>query len=154
MFFSTLLVYLAQLFSIFKFQRNNEHVVESKQPNFQLRHLHGHDGSRVVFSDVPKSANVLGQGETYSLKARRIKRHKPRSQESFARARWRSLYQGESVDLPWDEDEMDGPDVEDRETLLLLAKMTYNAYVEPKDADWYDLGEDWPNVRILLLVFV
>ncbi len=53
----------------------------------------------------------------------------------------------QSMQFPWDEDEVDGPNVEDRETLLLLAEMTYNAYVEPADPDWYDHEDDWPVVR-------
>jgi putative lipase involved disintegration of autophagic bodies len=49
----------------------------------------------------------------------------------------------ESERVQWEEDEVEGPDVEDRETLLTLAKMTYDAYIEPTDDDWYDLGGDW-----------
>ena len=48
--------------------------------------------------------------------------------------------------VEWDDEEIEGPNVEDRQTLLMLAKMTYNAYVEPQDKDWYDLGEGWPTV--------
>lgn len=62
------------------------------------------------------------------------------------------MHEGENVHLPWDEDEVDGPDVNDRETLLMLAKMTYNAYVQPTDPDWYELGEKWPNVRVITLI--
>jgi len=29
--------------------------------------------------------------------------------------------------------------------LLMLAEMTYNAYVEPADPDWYDLEDKWPT---------
>ncbi|KAF7795282.1 hypothetical protein EIP86_006435, partial [Pleurotus ostreatoroseus] len=44
----------------------------------------------------------------------------------------------------WDEDEVLAPDVTKRETLLLLAKMTSNAYYpEPGTPGWYDLGERW-----------
>jgi len=45
--------------------------------------------------------------------------------------------------LDWLEDEIIGPDVEKRETLLELAKMTNNAYVEPEDPAWYELGSEW-----------
>lgn len=34
---------------------------------------------------------------------------------------------GESSVLEWNEEEVNGPDVDSRETLLRLAKMTYNA---------------------------
>ncbi len=50
------------------------------------------------------------------------------------------------MQFPWYEDEVDGPNVEYRETLLILVKMMYNAYAEPADPDWYDLGDNWPNV--------
>ncbi len=50
---------------------------------------------------------------------------------------------GESVALGWEEDEVVGPDVEKRDTLLELAKMTNNAYLEPGEAGWYDLGGEW-----------
>jgi putative lipase involved disintegration of autophagic bodies len=41
-----------------------------------------------------------------------------------------------------------GPDVESREALLELAKMTNNAYVEPQDPYWYDLRGNWSEVRV------
>jgi lipase ATG15 len=55
----------------------------------------------------------------------------------------RSIQHAQTLDLPWDEDEIIGPDVESRETLLELAKMTNNAYVEPGDPAWYDLEGNW-----------
>lgn len=55
--------------------------------------------------------------------------------------------QDELQPLTWDEIPVAGPDVEKRETLLQLAKMTYDAYYEPGDKDWYDLGPDWNTVR-------
>jgi len=45
--------------------------------------------------------------------------------------------------MDWDEDEVIGPDVTNREALLELAKMTYNAYLEPSDPTWYNLTEKW-----------
>jgi putative lipase involved disintegration of autophagic bodies len=57
---------------------------------------------------------------------------------------------GQSQSLGWEEDEIPAPDHESRETLLLLAKMANNAYVEPGDPYWYDLGgETWNNVSSL-----
>jgi len=50
---------------------------------------------------------------------------------------------GQSGLLDWDVAEMQGPNPSNRETLLTLAKMTSNAYNEPSDKDWYDLGQDW-----------
>ncbi|KAG5337287.1 hypothetical protein C0989_009933 [Termitomyces sp. Mn162] len=48
-----------------------------------------------------------------------------------------------SHQLQWNEEEVIGPDVESRETLLELAKMTNNAYLCDDDPDWYDLGDSW-----------
>lgn len=147
---SALLSYLTQLLALLPFPRTHKSDDVPKRLSLQLRHLHGHTGSRVVFADVPKS-DVLTQTNAYSLKTRRIKRHRPRSVESFDKARWRSIHKGESEHLAWDEDEVDGPDVNDRESLLVLAKMTYNAYVQPTDPDWYDLGDKWPYVCGILI---
>jgi len=45
--------------------------------------------------------------------------------------------------LGWNEDDVDGPAVDKRETVLALAKMTNNAYLKPDEAGWYDLGGNW-----------
>ena len=76
---------------------------------------------------------------------------------------------GQSQSLNWEIEDVPGPNVESRETLLTLAKMTNNgmlcvlicvrilfnecqsAYVEPGDPAWYDLGEDWNSVRMFFL---
>lgn len=156
---STLLSYLVQWISTF-------HVISvipyhakqldsnGRELTFELRHLHAHNGSRVLFSDVSKLQGILATKNKYTLRTEKVKIHKPRSHESFLKARWRSMYREESELLPWDGDEVDGPDVNDRETLLFLAKMTYNAYIEPQDEDWYDLGERWTDVRFFTLRYV
>jgi putative lipase involved disintegration of autophagic bodies len=54
---------------------------------------------------------------------------------------------GQSALLNWQEDEVSGPDVMRRETLLLLAKMTSNTYYEPYKRGWYNLTDDWNVVR-------
>ena len=55
--------------------------------------------------------------------------------------------------MPWEPAEVYGPDVQDRETLLLLAKMANNAYTEPDKSDWYDIGPYW-NVVSAIVLFV
>ena len=52
----------------------------------------------------------------------------------------------QSTLLNWGEEEIVGPDVESRETLLALAKMTSNAYLQPDDKEWYSLGKNWTTV--------
>ncbi|KII89449.1 hypothetical protein PLICRDRAFT_608546 [Plicaturopsis crispa FD-325 SS-3] len=110
---------------------------------FQLRHEHGvSNDSRILLSDVV-SSNALVQ-ETYNVNTRRIRAHRPSSFSAFSSARFRSLWNLESEILRWDEVEVDGPNVDDRQTLLTLAKMTSNAYYsDPQEKDWYTLGDDW-----------
>ncbi|KAF9562000.1 alpha/beta-hydrolase [Agrocybe pediades] len=121
--------------------------------HLELRHLHAVDASsaHVVFSDVsPEKLNKLSALDSststkpsYSVRPRRTRTYRPSSYAAHVRARMRSLELGESEKLEWEEDEIEGPDVESRETLLELAKMTNNAYVEPEDPAWYDLNGRW-----------
>lgn len=118
---------------------------------FELRHEHGISPTtnRVVFADVPAhlasayASQHLGSG----VKTRPTRIYRPRSQDEFQAARIRSSKFGQTAKLDWDEDEVLGPDIKDRETLTLLAKMTNNAYLNPGDAEWYDLGDGWSPVR-------
>ncbi|KAH9481324.1 Putative lipase ATG15 [Psilocybe cubensis] len=121
---------------------------------FELRHLHAvSPDARVVFADAPPPAlQTLSDpsGSTkasYSVRSKRAKTYRPSSFVAHTQARLRSLYFGENEPLDWDDEEILHPDVESRETLLELAKMTNNAYLEPSDAGWYDLDEKW-NVSL------
>jgi putative lipase involved disintegration of autophagic bodies len=52
----------------------------------------------------------------------------------------------------WDDKPVLGPNVTDRETVLELSKMTYNAYYQGSDdKGWYALRDDW-NVRLSLIL--
>lgn len=120
--------------------------------NFELRHLHtvspyGH----VLFSDVSHQTlhaqfNGQNRNNSYTVPTRMISSSKPSSFTAFSHARTRSIKFSQSEQLQWDEEEIIAPDVESREALLELAKMTNNAYIERDDPDWYDLGGDWNNV--------
>lgn len=115
---------------------------------FRLRHLHGvADDSQIIFHDVPPA---YSESSVHSISTRSLKVPKPRSHEDFvlARMRWRRK-ESDGKELGWDEDEVVAPNAEDRETLLELAKMTNNAYVEPGDPAWYNLTEKWNNVGSL-----
>ncbi|KAH7097318.1 alpha/beta-hydrolase [Auriculariales sp. MPI-PUGE-AT-0066] len=110
---------------------------------FTLRHEHGQrpDG-RVVFADVPEhhaSKLIIDDETVFTLKARPMMVHRPRSMDLFHRARRRV---GAST-IPWDPIEVIAPDTTSRRTLSLLSKMTFNAYLKPEDKTWYDLGSDW-----------
>ena len=111
---------------------------------FQLRHQHAlSNTSRVIFSDTnPDLAFTMNE---LSVRTAKTTVHKPASQALLRSARLR----GGSV--PWEPAEVDGPDIQDRETLLLLAKMANNAYTEPDKSDWYDIGPNWNVVSPILV---
>ncbi|KAI0067285.1 alpha/beta-hydrolase [Artomyces pyxidatus] len=112
---------------------------------FELRHSHAVTPSAHVFlSDAPARSSFNGiRQPSLSLHSTPVKTFKPSSPAAFSRARARSMERGESEALRWDEELVPGPDVESRETLLLLAKMTSNAYIEPGSDGWYDLDGNW-----------
>lgn len=67
-------------------------------------------------------------------------------------ARVQSMKFGQSQTLNWEQEIVLGPNVESRETLLELAKMSNNAYVEVGDPGWYELGEEWNTVGAKLTI--
>lgn len=81
--------------------------------------------------------------EEYALDTKLMPTYRPPSFDILNNARYRSVKFGQSTPLDWDEGEVVGPNVESRETLLLLAKMTNNAYIQPEDKEWYPLGGNW-----------
>ena len=103
---------------------------------FELRHQHAlSNSSRLVFSDIKTPDGFMGN--RYGINTKRTTVHRP---QSLSSARF------SGGELPWDTREVDGPDVQDREVLLLLAKMANNAYTEPSQKDWYDIGQEWNTV--------
>ena len=126
---------------------------EPTRLQFELRHQHAvSPDAHIVFADIPQvptSAFTEGNKTTYTIKTRRLSSFRPPSFRAHEAARIRSIRHAQSADLPWHEDEIVGPDVEDRETLLELAKMTNNAYVAADDAAWYKLRDEWNIVRRL-----
>ncbi|CAG8530307.1 11562_t:CDS:2 [Diversispora eburnea] len=48
-----------------------------------------------------------------------------------------------SLKMDWETTEGMLPDVKDWDTLINLAKITYNAYTLEENEDWYDLGDDY-----------
>jgi lipase ATG15 len=119
---------------------------------FQLRHVHAVSASsRVLFADVPATHATTTDGDdggphkgSYTVPTRTVKSYRPPS--SYI---WSERRSGQSTALRWEEDDVPGPDVESRETLLQLAKMSSNAYVHPNDTGWYDL-ENWEPVSPFL----
>lgn len=114
---------------------------DDKILNFQLRHYHAVSAdARVAFSDALPSAQLLDA--PYSIRTRNISTFRPPSFQEFSRVRSLSRH-GAAESLHWDKEEIPAPDVERRQTLLLLAKMTNNAYVEPDSVEWYKLDGNW-----------
>jgi len=119
---------------------------------FDLRHVHAvSPSSRVVIADVPPATQANSNSDSdvqtsYTVRTRTVNSYRSPSFHIYARARRRSMSFAQSEDFPWEPDEIPGPDVESRESLLQLAKMANNAYVPPNDTAWYDLGENWEPV--------
>ncbi|KAI3601029.1 lipase [Moniliophthora roreri] len=137
------------LVSLINFFISHDKVSSSfSQPklNFELRHYHAvsSDSGRVVFSDVSPSSHLLTRSNHFTVSTRPTKTYRPPSFDSLIHAVRRRGY----AEWDWEENEVPGPDVEKRETILTLAKMTNNAYLEsPEKGDrgWYDLGGEWSS---------
>ena len=118
---------------------------------FRLRHLHAvSEHGHILFSDVDHTSHTgnltVYSSEDYAVDTRLLQSHQPPSFDAIKDARYRSMKFGQSTLLDWDEEEIIGPNVESREALLALAKMTNNAYLQPDDKGWYSLGENWTTV--------
>ena len=123
-------------------------VPANAQMRFQLRHQHAiADDTRVVFADVAPSLVE----SRYALNVKTISTHRPSSQTAYNRAWSRAMRAMQSEAGLWSNALTPAPNVEDRETLLTLAKMTSNAYYEPKDSEWYHLPSPWSNHVSLLI---
>lgn len=121
----------------------------SGRMTFQLRQVHAlHPETYTnVFRDVHHSQSSF-VSEALSVRTGKTSVHRPRSRDAFHAARMRSMRYGQNMRVDWDVEEVNGPDVTDKETLLTLAKMTFDAYIDPSDSSWYDLGGQWNVVRI------
>ncbi|KAI0029789.1 Alpha/Beta hydrolase protein [Vararia minispora EC-137] len=103
----------------------------------ELRHLHAASHEHIVFSDITPSL----ASERYSVGTRALRTARPPSFAAIQAAR-----RGDALGFGWEEEDIHGPNVDERETLLTLAKMTSNAYARPGDSGWYDLGGNWNTV--------
>src|SRR5712671_4655263 len=109
--------------------------------NFHLRHFHAETSSAQVYlanmpHDLPSATGFVH--EPVSIITSPMRTTRPSSPEKFTASRHMSQ-RGQSAILDWEEDEVTGPDVTRRETLLLLAKMTSNSYFVPGNREWYNL---------------
>lgn len=154
----TLTSFLVPLLNLWSHRHSvPQHQHQSNPLRFELRHLHAvSPNAHVVFSDVsPAQLKALGTDENASYTIQRtvpLMTYRPPSFNALIDARkskWDSLKQSAAID--WKEEVIVGPDVESRETLLVLAKMTNNAYLNPGEKGWYDLGENWTTVSSCLI---
>lgn len=124
-------------------------VLPARTPlSFQLRHEHAiTNDSRVIFSNVAPSFAA----DSHVVSTSNIQTHRPQSAKAFHSARLRSLRYDQSEQVLWDTSDVLGPNVEERETLLTLAKMTANAYTSPTASDWYT-QDGWNKVRSSTLI--
>jgi putative lipase involved disintegration of autophagic bodies len=114
---------------------------------FHLRHRHAlTNTSKVIFSDVPESAFAPEEG--YRIPRRRMKVQRPSSHANFMAARHSRLSGAVNASIvEWSEDEVPGPVLEDRHSLLQFAKMAFDTYYPDNTTEWYDVGEDgWSTV--------
>ena len=121
----------------------------SQALTFRLRHFHAVTPSaHVYFADAPPFSTLNADMHPLSISTTPVRTSRPISVSAFSEARALSM-RGQSAALDWEDYELPGPNVTKRETLLLLAKMTSNAYVEPDTDAWYNLTDEWGIVRSL-----
>ncbi|KAG8217142.1 Alpha/Beta hydrolase protein [Butyriboletus roseoflavus] len=122
--------------------------LQARTPRLSLRLRHQHavtNTSRVIFSDVGSSQllshslSTPADPYTYDVDTSHLLTHRPSSYAAFHEARLRSMLHGQNDGTLWQSEEVLGPDVTDRETLLSLAKMSNNAYSASPDAGWYNV---------------
>lgn len=92
-------------------------------------------------SDHKQEQVQLLRARSSTLSIQRLADRKPASIDSLLDA---GRLQGRAVSLPataWTIDEVPGPNVTDRETVLSFARMAANSYVsEPHTGDWQDVS--------------
>lgn len=119
------------------------------QVSLSPRHAHSHalDKAAPLFLN---DGNLHTWGsDSLTLRTRKITIKRPKQRPphilSWAHAA-RARRAGGNVtttgwdsDQDWDEVEVEAPDVTDRQTLLTLAKMSSNSYIEPNETGWFPL---------------
>jgi hypothetical protein len=146
------LSFLNRLFPAHVAQHPHVRPPPSNALNFHLRHFHvATSSAHVYLADVPHDLFPTSSlaSAPLSIVTSPLRTTRPSSPDHFQAARHLSK-RGQSATLDWQEDEVPGPDVTRRESLLLLAKMTSNTYFEPSNRGWYNLTDEWNMVRHLL----
>ncbi len=114
---------------------------------FYLRHEHAVSATNhIVFADVPGNSLLDAAATPFVVNTAPLITHRPSSLLAHSKAIHRSRQHAQSSLLDWWGEEVQGPDVKSRESLLTLAKMTFDAYLEPSDKEWYELDPQWNKV--------
>lgn len=118
---------------------------------FQLRHIHAiNDRGQNVFADSSHSTQSFSKSPPtkYPIPTKLIKTHRPSSFEAFSNARFASSpNQSAPSTLSWGKHDIIGPRVEKRQTLVQLAKMTFDSFYDgPGHKEWYTLDSYWNQV--------
>ncbi|KAF9348451.1 putative lipase atg15 [Mortierella sp. AD094] len=122
-----------------------------------LRHILHHGGRRypqlfrrldISPEDILLNELLTGESMSHQVKVKKTTTVKPRGEEfkSFRSMGFRAM--GISQDQSfgpesWTREEVDAPDVTDKETIVQLSKMNYNSYTEVASPGWYDLEGNW-----------
>lgn len=131
--------------------------ISNKEHTLKLKHIYHHASANGPIPklfrkyDINPSVNVMSnQDNSYSLRSKLQVVERPTASDinEFLTSdnRWRntvrSMYLESSIGLV--------PDIEQRESILALAQMTNNAYLDINlnETDWYDLGPQWQVVSI------
>ena len=143
-----LLVFSTQLCSSKQVHFDVPHEYPASTLDLQLRHYHAvTDDARILFHDIQREGSPDSiqppSSPLYTVHTKRTISHRPLSAEGYLHARSLSIRREPYQEVEWEEDDIIAPDVSSRLTLLELAKMTNNAYLDPGEAGWYDLEGKW-----------
>ncbi|RHZ68266.1 hypothetical protein Glove_296g25 [Diversispora epigaea] len=118
---------------------------------FTLKHVYHHCTSkypnlirRKDINETSLRAQELKTGAsfTYTLKGIKGKKMTP-TKYTIDEYRQKSKNEQITLNMDWKTAEEILPDVKDWDTLINIAKITYNAYTLEENEDWYDLGDDY-----------
>ena len=99
------------------------------------------NAAQILFQNQLDGTHIAAQAKPTTVS-------RPRSLEALHGARLKSLIHAQSEPVEWDAVETLGPDIEDRHTLVQLARMAGDAYSLPGSSNWYDVDDVWNTVRV------
>ncbi|KAI0797643.1 Alpha/Beta hydrolase protein [Abortiporus biennis] len=124
---------------------NPDELEDLSQISFHIASSHPNPPLRInTHIDLP-TTSPSHSSIPITLKARPQTIWRPTSAFDYQKARLRSLREGESESIEWEQVEILGPDIEDKHTIGQLARMTGNAYALPGQKNWYDVDLGWNN---------